>query len=184
MRQVVLKTSRILHFLSSILAALAVVFSTGAGAQNAAPPAAPDGWFVLGKDESALVFMFRSYGGDTVFDVLDDSGKSIDRVTLPDRRTILLQYRVTPGIYRASFLDRTLEAKAMAGLFAAMGFAPTHLPAAGGKPASIMPDYAPFAAYMALSMEQRIAPLVALGTTDFLPPKKIDTKTLDFRIVP
>jgi hypothetical protein len=170
--------------LLSFVLALCTLMAPAAMAAPDAPPAAPDGWFVLGKDESALVFMLRSYGGDTVFDVLDDSGKSIDRVTLPDRRTILLQYRVMPGTYRASFLDRTLEAKAMAGLFAAMGFAPTHLPAADGKPASIMPDYAPFAAYMALSMEQRIAPLVALGTTDFLPPKKIDTKTLDFRIVP
>jgi hypothetical protein len=174
---------RVLNFLFAILAGFAVLFSTGGDAQNAAPPPAPEGWYELAKDESALVFMLRSYGGDTVFDVFDDNGKSIDRVTLPERRTILLQYRVTPGTYRATFLGRTLEAKARAGLFAVMGFAPTHVPAADGKPASIMPDYAPFAAYMALSMEQRIAPLVALGTTDFLPPKEIEATTLDFRIV-
>jgi hypothetical protein len=173
-----------LHFLSSILAFLAVVFSTGIHAQDAAPPSAPEGWYRLAPGGSALVFMLRSYGGDTVFDVVDETGKSIDRVTLPERRTILLQYRVAPGRYRATFLGRTLEANARSGLFAAMGFAPTHIPPADGKPASIMPDYAPFAAYMALSMEQRIAPLVALGTTDFLPPKKIDATTLDFRVVP
>jgi hypothetical protein len=175
---------KILNFLFAVLSLFAVLFSTGLDAQNAAPTTAPEGWYDLPAGEAALVFMLRSYGGDTVFDVVDAGGKSIDRVTLPERRTILLQYRVTPGTYHATFLGRTLEANARAGFFAAMGFAPTHVPAADGKPASITPDYAPFATYMAASMEQRIAPLAGLGTTDFLPPKKIDTPTLDFRVVP
>lgn len=169
-----------MHFLSAFLFAVAVIFSSGARAQNAAP----EGWYALAPGESALVFMLRSYGGDTVFDIVDETGKSIDRVTLPERRTILLQYRAAPGIYRASILGRELKANARPGLFTAMGFSPTHIPAADGKPASIMPDYAPFAIYTALSMEQRIAPLAALGTTDFLPPKKIEATTLEFRLSP
>lgn len=168
---------------SLILAFCALILPVAVNAQDTAPAGAPGGWYDLAKDQSALVFMLRSYGGDTVFDVVDEAGERIDRVTLPERRTILLQYRVEPGTYRATILGRTLEAKAKPGLFAAMGFSPTRIPAADGKPASIMPDYAPFAAYMALSMQQRIAPLVALGTTDFLPPKEIEATTLDFRIV-
>jgi hypothetical protein len=181
--QLVPRSRKILHFLSSILALFALIFAQGAEAQNAAPPVAAEGWYALAPGESALVFMLRSYGGGTVFDVVDGTGRSIDRVTLPERRTILLQYRVSPGGYSVTILGRELKTNARAGLFAAMGFAPTHMPAADGKPASIMPDYAPFAAYTALSMESRIDPLVALGTTDFLPLKKIDATTLDFRVV-
>lgn len=171
--------------LALCLAACALVFSLAATAQQPAPAPrpAPDGWYALAPGEAALVFMLRSYGGDTVFDIRDASGKSVDRITLPERRTVLAQYRVAPGSYSVTIVGRELQAKARAGLFSAMGFAPTHIPAADGKPASIMPDFAPFAAFLAPAMEARIDPLVALGTTDFLPPKAIEATALDFHIV-
>jgi hypothetical protein len=142
----------------------------------------PEGWFLLGAEEAGIVFMLRNQGPDLSFDVVDETGRTIDVVALPTGRTILPQYRIVPGQYRVRFLDRDEEVKARPGQFAAYGVAITLLPATGDKPASMLPIYAPFANYTAVAMEQRVAPLVAMGTTDLLPPKALNARTLEFRL--
>ena len=46
----------------------------------------------------------------------------------------------------------------------------------------MLPMYAPFANYTAVAMEQRVAPFLAMGTTDLLPPKKVNAATMEFRL--
>ena len=141
----------------------------------------PDGWF-LDAEEAGMVFMLRNHGPDLSFDVVDEIGRTIDIVALPTGRTILPQYRVAPGKYEVRFLDQDEEVKARSGEFAAYGVAITELPAAGGKPAAMLPIYAPFANYTAVAMKQRVAPFVAMGTTDLLPPKALNATILEFRL--
>jgi hypothetical protein len=142
----------------------------------------PEGWFSLGAEEAGVVFILRNHGPDLSFDVVDETGRTVDVVALPTGRTILPQYRVDPGQYRIKFLDQDEEVKARAGEFAAYGVAITMLPATGDKPAAMLPIAAPFANYTATAMEQRVTPLVAMGTTDLLPPKALNARTLEFRL--
>jgi len=142
----------------------------------------PEGWFSLDAEEAGVIFMLRNHGPDLSFDVVDETGRTVDVVALPTGRTILPQYRVAPGKYQVRFLDQDEEVKARSGEFAAYGVAITELPATGGKPAAMLPMYAPFANYTAVAMEQRVAPFVAMGTTDLLPPKEVNAATLEFRL--
>ncbi len=158
------------------------VSSLGAAAETK-PFTFPEGWFSLAPGEAGLVFMLRSYGGDTGFDLVDEAGATVDTVNLPDRRTVLAQYRVAPGSYAFRFFDKTVKVNARAGFFAAFGGAVTHIPASGGKGETIMPDYSQAANYTPLSMQQRVEPLAAYGATDLLPPKPIEVETLDFRLI-
>lgn len=165
-----------------VVAALLSVLAFGAGAEEAKPFTFPEGWFSLAPEEAALVFMLRSYGGETRFDLVDAAGRTVDTLTLPDRRTVLAQYRVKPGSYSFRFFAKTLKVNARTGFFAAFGGAVTHVPASDGKGETIMPDYSPAANYTPLSMQQRVEPLVAYGPTDLLPPKELAAQALEFRM--
>jgi hypothetical protein len=160
-----------------------IAVTLSAHADNATPVAFPDNWFVLASDEAGLVFMLRSYGGDTGFDLVDETGRVVDELSLPKERTILAQYRVPAGSYVIRFFDREAKVKATPGFFAAFGGAVTHGPStADGRPGNVVPDYAPFANYTPAAMQGRVTPLAELGTTDFLPPKRLDVTTLKLRL--
>lgn len=168
---------------SALAAAVSIVVVNAlAYAGEVAAVVFPEGWFSLDAEEAGIVFMLRNHGPDLSFDVVDETGRTVDTVALPTGRTILPQYRVAPGKYEVRFLDQDEEVKARSGEFAAYGVAITELPASGGKPAAMLPIYAPFANYTAVAMEQRVAPLVAMGTTDLLPPKKMKAAALEFRL--
>jgi hypothetical protein len=162
---------------ASILMAAASAF-----ADDAAPFAFPNGWFSLNAQEAGLVFMIRAYGADVAFDVVDEAGNVVEDVAIPAGRTVVSQYRVPPGAYRVRFFDEEVEVTTRAGQFAAYGVAVTLVPASEGKAAGVWPSYAPFANYTPEAMEQRVTPLAALGTTDFLLPKPLDAKTLEFHM--
>jgi hypothetical protein len=142
----------------------------------------PANWFALAPEEAGLVFMLRSHGGDTGFDLVDETGRVVDALTLPRERTVLAQYRVPAGSYVLRFFDREAKVKATPGFFAAFGGAVTHRAPDAEQVAPIVPDYAPFANYTPAAMEGRVTPLAALGTTNFLPPKRLDATTLELRL--
>jgi hypothetical protein len=123
--------------------------------------------------------MMRAYGADVGFDVIDETGEIVDRVTLPKGRTVIAQYRAPPGTCRVRFFDDEVVVKTRAGQFVAYGVAVTRVPANDGKE-SVWPSYSPFASYTPIAMERRVAPLAALGRTDFLPRKKLGASTLKF----
>jgi hypothetical protein len=164
------------------VAASILMVAVPAIADDTASPVFPNGWFSLNAEEAGIVFMMRAYGADVSFDIIDETGRIIDHVALPNGRTVIAQYRVPPGTYRARFFDEDMEAKAAAGLFAALGVAVTHVPASAGKPEGVWPSYAPFANYTPAAMVQRVTPLAALGTTDFLPPEQFGSTTIEFRV--
>jgi hypothetical protein len=142
----------------------------------------PDGWFSLETDQAGIVFLLRSYGGDTHFDIVDASGALVDTVDMPEGRTIIPQYRVSPGTYRVRLFDEVVELKTVAGQFAAFGVAVTHGKGEDGK-ATVWPSFSPVANYTPAAMEQRVTPLAALGSTDFLAPKPLDATAIEFRMV-
>ncbi len=172
-----------MHRSAFAVAASILIANALAYAGEVAAVVFPEGWFSLDADEAGIVFMLRNHGPDLSFDVVDESGRTVDIVALPTGRTILPQYRVAPGKYEVRFLDQDEDVKARSGLFAAYGVAITQIPATGNKPAAMLPIYAPFANYTAVAMEQRVAPFVAMGTTDLLPPKKVNAATLEFRLI-
>lgn len=166
----------------SVAAACLLILSVSAHADDAAPVAFPEGWFSLEPQDAGLVFMLRSYGDDTRFELVDESGRVVDELNLPKGRTVLPQYRLPPGGYLVRFFEHDMQVKAKPGLFAAFGGAVTHRPATAGQAEAIVPDYSPVANYTPAAMENRVTPLAKLGTTDFLPPKRLDATTLELRM--
>jgi hypothetical protein len=164
----------------AVFCLLTVSFS--APADDTAPFAFPENWFSLAPEEAGLVFMLRSYGDDTRFELVDESGRVVDELNLPKGRTVLPQYRLPPGGYLVQFFEHDMQVKAKPGLFAAFGGAVTHRPATAGQAEAIVPDYSPVANYTPAAMENRVTPLAKLGTTDFLPPKRLDATTLELRM--
>jgi hypothetical protein len=168
---------------SALVATASIVIAHAlAYAGEVAAVVLPEGWFSLGAEEAGIVFMLRNHGPAISFDVVDETGRTVDVVALPTGRTILPQYRVAPGKYQVRFLDQEEAVKAVPGQFAAYGVAIAELPATEGKPAAMLPMYAPFANYTAVAMEQRVAPFLAMGTTDLLPPKALSTTKLEFHL--
>ena len=167
---------------SKLLAAILLVIAPPVHAEDSQRVVFPANWFSLAPEEAGLVFMLRSYGGDTSFALVDETGSIVDEITLPKGRTVLPQYRVAPGSYHVRFFDHDVQVKARPGLFAAFGGAVTHRPASAGEAAAIVPDYAPVANYTPAAMEDRATPLAELGTTDFLPPKRLDARTFELRM--
>jgi hypothetical protein len=153
-----------------------------AGESGHGTAAIPGDWISLAKDETAIVFLLRSYGADTSFDVVDETGASIDEIDLPEGRTIILQYRVSPGQYSSRFFEKETELKTRPGSFTAYGIAVTHLPLAENEVGTISASYSPVAIYTPVALEQRVAPLAALGTTDFLAPRRLEAKMFEFRL--
>jgi len=171
-----------MHRSAFVATASILIASALAYAGEGAAVVFPEGWFSLDAEEAGVIFMLPNHGRDLRFAAVDETRRTVHVVALPTGRTILPQYRVAPGKYQVRFLDQDEEVKARSGEFAAYGVAITELPATGGKPAAMLPMYAPFANYTAVAMEQRVAPFVAMGTTDLLPPKEVNAATLEFRL--
>jgi len=99
--------------LALLIAASLLVPTAYADEGGLGAAAIPGDWISLAKEEAAIVFLLRSYGADTSFDVVDGTGASLDEIDLPGGRTIILQYRVSPGQYSTRFFEKeaALEAR-------------------------------------------------------------------------
>jgi hypothetical protein len=171
-----------MHRSAFVAAASILIANALAHAGETADVVFPEGWFSLDAGEAGIIFLLRNHGPDLSFEVLDETGRTVDVVVLPEGRTVLPQYRVAAGRYRVQLLGQEATLKAQPGQFATYGVAVTWLPATGDKPQAMLPMHAPSSTSTVTAMEQRIASFVAMGTTDLLPPKALSATALEFRL--